>query len=63
MLANLIAARRVLRVVGGDFNEAAIGFQPEVVSGLGVRESHRVVATFVDFVVMLFVTLLLVMLM
>jgi len=47
MMADLIAACPVVRIVCGHFNRSAIRLEPEVMSSLLVTEAHRLIAALV----------------
>jgi len=44
VLPDLIAALRVVWIIGGHFNGAAILGQPEMMGGLFMREAHLMIA-------------------
>lgn len=49
VLADLPSARHVFCMVGGHFNCAAVGPQPEVMRSFGLRKAHRLRAALIDF--------------
>ena len=57
MAADFIARGGILRVVGGNFDGAAVRVEPEVMRGLLTRETHDVVSAGVHIVGVLVVIL------